>query len=72
MQSTTVLDDTWQETRFETSVKMSSYLVCFIVCDFKYKSNTVSNNGIEVSSGSQRSVQGHRGQFKVIGVSSMS
>lgn len=35
------LDSVWRETTFETSPRMSSYLVCFIVCDFAYKNNTL-------------------------------
>ncbi|XP_074648583.1 aminopeptidase A-like [Tubulanus polymorphus] len=31
-------------TSFEESVKMSTYLVCFIVCDFEYKQMTTADN----------------------------
>lgn len=33
-------NSTLKITNFQESVKMSTYLVCFIVCDFKYLENT--------------------------------
>lgn len=40
-------DSSLRVTRFERSVKMSTYLVCFIVCDFKYLENK-STTGTKV------------------------
>lgn len=48
VESISVIDSTWSETTFQKTVNMSSYLVCFIVCDFEYTNNTldtVSNTG---------------------------
>lgn len=33
-------NSTLKITNFQESVKMSTYLVCFIICDFKYLENT--------------------------------
>lgn len=40
-------DSSLYKTVFETSVKMSTYLVCFIVCDFKYLTKN-TKHGIQV------------------------
>ena len=37
-------DSSLQQTRFQRSVKMSTYLVCFIVCDFEFLETTTANN----------------------------
>lgn len=49
MQEQTVkLDGNLYEDRFETSVRMSTYLVAFIVCDFKFVRGRTAT-GIDVS-----------------------
>ena len=42
-----VLDDELMEDRFAVSVRMSSYLVAFIVCDFRSVSATTAS-GVKV------------------------
>uniref|UniRef100_A0AAZ3RSH4 Aminopeptidase n=1 Tax=Oncorhynchus tshawytscha TaxID=74940 RepID=A0AAZ3RSH4_ONCTS len=48
IEQTVVLDDGLMEDRFAVSVRMSSYLVAFIVCDFKSVSATTAS-GVKVS-----------------------
>jgi glutamyl aminopeptidase len=36
-------DNVWRETTFKKTPPMSSYLVCFIVCDFAHQNNTLTN-----------------------------
>uniref|UniRef100_A0A8C7CAC4 Aminopeptidase n=1 Tax=Oncorhynchus kisutch TaxID=8019 RepID=A0A8C7CAC4_ONCKI len=48
VEQTVVLDDGLMEDRFAVSVRMSSYLVAFIVCDFRSVSATTAS-GVKVS-----------------------
>ncbi|XP_010864060.3 endoplasmic reticulum aminopeptidase 2 [Esox lucius] len=48
VEKTVVLDDVLVEDRFTASVRMSSYLVAFIVCDFSSVSETTAS-GVKVS-----------------------
>ncbi|XP_014016590.1 endoplasmic reticulum aminopeptidase 2 [Salmo salar] len=48
VEQTEVLDDGLMEDRFAVSVRMSSYLVAFIVCDFRSVSATTAS-GVKVS-----------------------
>lgn len=38
----------WMKSVFDKSVPMSTYLICFVVCDFVEK-NTTTQNGVLVS-----------------------
>ena len=44
-----VLENGLVEDHFAESVKMSTYLVAFVVCDFKYKESFTENPKIRVS-----------------------
>lgn len=43
VESNNTLDNGFVKTNFQMSVPMSTYLVCFIVCDFKYKEKKTAN-----------------------------
>lgn len=47
------LGDDWLQTKFQMSVPMSTYLLCFVVSDFVMKSN-VTKSGVVVSQSSSR------------------
>lgn len=44
--------DGWRYDKFEKSILMSTYLVAFAVCDFKYTEFTLTNGGKKVCCGS--------------------
>ncbi|KAL8580187.1 hypothetical protein ACOMHN_059160 [Nucella lapillus] len=45
--SSTDLDGSWTEDHFNQSMKMSTYLLAFIVCDYTYLANTSSRYPVE-------------------------
>ena len=41
-------DAVWRRTHFERSVRMPTYLVCVVVCDFRFTENVIDRTGVPV------------------------